>query len=248
VETIIFQCDTFAVWLVQDSYDVWWHSARDVPKGLGEITARVAQLEAVQIKVLDASTRCAYRALVGEGLTRAFDGDLGAARSTLDYADAFARARLEECARRWHLVTALAAGGLALVGVVILALERVCGSLVICQALPVTPVYCTLMGMIGAAFSIVTRAGKISADPAAGLGLHLLEVLSRITAGAAAGFLASLAIVAGLFFPQLKASSLSAFMLMGFVAGVSERLIPNLVSSIEAQTSTSNHEPRKTIS
>src|SRR5690606_22261496 len=169
LKTMIYRTPTFCVWIVEGSYDVWWHyEPEELPQGLSAITSRAAQLEAVQIQALSNSARLAFRCLIGEGIARALEGDMGAASSTLDAAEAFVKARLEERARTWHLVIALIAGVLAVLALTGIGLFDKCGGFRLCEEVPVEPVYCGLMGIFGAVFSVASRANKISADPAAG--------------------------------------------------------------------------------
>ncbi len=239
IETLILKTSEFAVWLTASDFEIWWitvGSIEDLPAGHGEISSRVALLESVQIGSLPADLRRSFRCLVGEGLARALEGDLAAAQKTLDYSESYIKARLGERARLWQLALALPVGALAVVVMLIALVWNACDRFTFCAAIPIEPFYCSGMGILGAVFFLVTRVGKVSADPAAGIELQLLEVTARLATGAVAGFLVASAVRAGFLFPQLKDGTVMGFLLVGFVAGASERLIPNLVSSLESQT------------
>jgi hypothetical protein len=236
VETIIIKTESFGVWLTSPDFEVWWMTdgrLDDLPKGFGEITSKVALLEAIQIGALDEGLRRAFRCLVGEGVARALEGDIKGAKGTLAYSEAYVLARLRERARLWHLLTAMPAALVVVFAALLTSIYEQCGSLSLCGAISPTPFYMSCMGVLGAAFSLISRTGKLSVDPAAGFALHVLEIVARLTVGATAGFLLFWAVQSGFVLPQFK-DQVGGLLLFAFAGGASERLIPNLVSSLEA--------------
>ena len=92
-------------------------------------------------------------------------------------------------------------------------------------------------GTVGAFMSITLRLGKSRIEADSGVYLHVLESISRITAGSIGGLLAGILIKLGVFVPTLNAqdTTLLTLFAIGFAAGASERFIPSFISTVEKE-------------
>jgi hypothetical protein len=95
----------------------------------------------------------------------------------------------------------------------------------------------TLVGGLGAWLSVIQRSRSTELDVAAGPVRHHVEGALRILTGILGSFLVALAIRAGL---SLPGKDLSVIMVIGMVAGASERLVPSLIEQIEARAVSRN--------
>lgn len=138
-------------------------------------------------------------------------------------------ARHSELSRKWYLVTALSAATIALV-------VMIGNWSLLPNASYRELVHCIALGALGAGFSLIARLTQIDMDYAAGWLLHSLEAASRVVAGAIGAYVMLLAVQAGIILPDLKASQ-AALYLLCFAAGSSERLVPNLIRSMEGKVS-----------
>jgi hypothetical protein len=94
------------------------------------------------------------------------------------------------------------------------------------------------MGALGAGFSLIVRIGSFPADPAAGRNLHTREALARFFVGIMGAFVAYLALGTKQLLPAFTDASIASLLLVAFVAGTSERFVPNLISRVEGGAET----------
>lgn len=243
VRDIIFVTDTCIVFLDDEHSTYWWTkdaAPRERCKGFSTVLNRVAELEAIPIDVLKVSQRKAFRTLVAEGIARALEEeDTSSSAAVHDKAEQYIRARLSEVARFWYLRVALAAALLLSCGMAALAAVR--GSIADRAFLGFS--IAVIAGGLGSAFSLMTRAGAMHLDPAAGAKLHTYEAIARITSGALGALLVGLVIRSGLVLPALKHADSTIVVLICLVSGVSERLIPNLISELEKRFNADQQRP-----
>lgn len=237
VREIVFVTDDFIVFLDDQDCTYWWTRA-DLPRARGsdfnKVLNRVAELEAIPVDVLTSAQRRAFRTLIAEGIARALDEeDTSSAAAVHDKAEQYVRARLGEVARFWYLRVALFSATLVGVAMSVLAWLRSSSNTEVLD-LSIT----VLAGALGAAFSLLTRAGGMQLDPAAGARLHTCEAIGRISSGALGALVVTLTLRSGLVLPALQDAGLSLVVLLCLVSGVSERLVPTLVSQLERQFST----------
>jgi hypothetical protein len=231
---VILQTDEFVVYLDETLSTQWW-LVHELPAFAGPVLNRVAELEAMPIDVLPPSVRRAFRALIAEGVARVLDEkDAASAEAIHGIAEKYIRARLAEQARSWYLTAALLA--LVFSGGIMGAIEIAYHATVVGMTEGVRRLLLSLgIGAIGAAFSLITRIGSFPADPAAGRNLHTREAFARILVGVVGAFVGYLAIGTKQFFPALGAE-LPGLLLVSFVAGTSERFVPNLVAHVESSS------------
>ena len=90
-----------------------------------------------------------------------------------------------------------------------------------------------MMGAVGAYVSIWSRYGKLDMTGLGTKALHYLEAGSRMLIGAIFAFVLLCALNSGLIFAELLNGrhTLSLFMVIGFIAGFSEKFVPSVLES-----------------
>jgi hypothetical protein len=237
VANVVFVTNDFIVFLdtAEDTYwwttDSYWESCAARSVGVSTVLNRVAELEAIPIDVLKPNQRHAFRTLVAEGVARVLDeGNISSAEAVHDKAERYVTARLREVARSWYLSVAFT--GAFVVGSLMMGLAILRTLDIFNGAIPDFSL-AVLAGSLGSAFSLLTRAGGLDLDPSAGAKLHIFEAIARILSGALGALIVRLAIYSGQFIPALANANLATLVLICIVSGVSERLVPNLISHIE---------------
>ncbi|MCI0740785.1 MAG: hypothetical protein L0Y72_17175, partial [Gemmataceae bacterium] len=149
-----------------------------------------------------------------------------------DQAQKYISARNQEAARFWYVMSGFGGAVGILLAWAVLAVwlrDWLDGGLVDC-------LFGACAGGLGAFLSILTRVGNAKLDVSAGMKLHVLEGLSRIGIGMLGGVLVTIAYTLGLVFSTLAPGTASRdllIVLISLVAGVSERLVPTLIKSVE---------------
>jgi hypothetical protein len=171
-----------------------------------------------------------YKRLIGESVARMFEKDAPAAEAALQTAETWIRARGEEAAR----VAALEGATVALFALGLPLLVRAwwlqdetwsARLLVTCGA---------LLGVLGAWLSVLQRTGSSKLDIGAGTRVHFIEGLVRIAIGGVAGFFVALLLIAKWILPAARDSA-ALFGAVCLVAGLSERLMNSLATSLETK-------------
>jgi hypothetical protein len=238
---VALQTDEFVVYLDEELTTQWW-LVHELPEYAGPVLNRVAELEAIPIDFLPRSVQRSFRALVAEGVARMFDEKgVSSAEAIHALAESYIRARLTEQARSWYLNAALL--GFVIFGGIMGCIEVVyrSGAGVMADSAR-RFLLCLGMGAVGASFSLVTRIGSFPADPAAGRALHMREALARILVGVVGAFVGFLAMGTKQFFQSLGAE-LPGLLLVSFVAGTSERFVPNLVGRVDGSNKDATANP-----
>ena len=89
-------------------------------------------------------------------------------------------------------------------------------------------------GCIGALYSILFNLRKYNFDSMSERQLHAWEAGSRVFIGGVAGLLALLLVNVEIIFSSVDFhNNLSAYLLVAFVAGVSERLVPGIIENMQ---------------
>jgi hypothetical protein len=236
VDWLIDSDKDYIVYIDEQGYVEWNMNRNDM---LGPATGpslnKIGWLEAVDTSHLECRQRESYQRMIGEGVARLFQKNLGAAQAAFDLADEWITARNNEVARRWYLRGSGAVAVLSLLAVFILGVRM--------EELHTKfppDVYNILMGTavggLGAWLSIVQRSRRTELDVAAGPLLHHLEGAFRIIAGTLGAFLVALAIQADLINGVKEIlKGLPAIMVVCMVAGTSERIVPSLIEQIESR-------------
>lgn len=244
---LIMATHDFAVWLDKDE-DIDWQTTPGLDQKIdaqfkdGEISAvlnQVAELQSYPVDYLPANTKRNFRIMIGEGLARAFDSDPKSAMQMLDKAAAFAVARNQELARFWYLggaVSVIVPAGLA---AMLLWISRNDVDLLIGKTASQLA-FLSCAGAFGAYFSILSRVSRVELDPAAGKLLHVLEGVARIAIGIMGSVIVLLAMRVGLVLSMLNEKGTAALLLVAFVAGASERLVPTVIKQVETSAASKN--------
>lgn len=226
VENVILKLERRAVFLGSDGYPYWdTETDDDIPKGFAILQAEgTLVLESSGIDHLSDQQRKQCWGLIAEAWALGLQDHYESALRMIHVAGHLTAQRLTTSARRW-LIQASLVGLLFGAAALWLVWER--------WKVPHDTAYSAiLLGVIGAAFSLLSRYNALAVDAGAGRGAHYWETIARLVVGGAAGFVAQLAVHADLALTVLKGSEwgiLFAF----FVAGSSERLVPSLLRSTE---------------
>ena len=108
----------------------------------------------------------------------------------------------------------------------------------------------SMLGTVGATFSIVLKSGKQYYNCESGKLLNFLEILSRMIASIVSGFVAAYLYKMGIIFGNFNTeqNATYGFILICIIAGFSERLIPSIISSFEkAESKEENCNEKKGI-
>ena len=166
--------------------------------------------------------------LIGQAIVCAIQGESDQALSLTDDAAQFLKDRTVERSRCWTLSYAHVI--CVLFSALILKIYQIVS---ICHTNDFSMLLVAAEGgIIGAYISTIQRAGKGEWDAAAGRGMHLLEVFTKISAGALFGALAFVLTKSVNSPASLKqiAPDKSSALVLGVVAGFVERLIPRMIS------------------
>jgi hypothetical protein len=241
VECIILTAPDFVVWLDRrlDTYWVVDDGYDSFAIDFGKVLLRLAEVESIPIGMLPRDKQLSCRRLVAEAVARALDDrKVDAALGVLDKAEAMIRTRLAETARVWYLCSGLF--GIA-AGSAVAALAFAIGDIEFATAFSSTAGFAIPLcfGTIGAGFSLISRMGSFPADPSAGRLPHALEATARLVVGTIGALLVVLATFGGVLLPGTTtpgAAGVAGFatvLLLSFVAGSSERFVPNLIGRLD---------------
>jgi hypothetical protein len=238
VKKIVIQHHDFIVYL-DEELDTQWHVQDEVGDlvRFGKVLNAVASVE-LRSDFLrdDERTFTRIRLLAGEAIARAIDDrDEKAAMSAIQLAEAIIAKRSAELSRRWYYKAAqnLVVGLVLFAAVAWLSRDVIPWDALIGRA-AFQFIFCAVAGAVGALVSITIRSHNIELDAMSGELAHRMESKARILTGmvAAVGFgLATKLGWISLF--QGDPESISFLMLLGLVAGASERAVPNFLSRFD---------------
>jgi hypothetical protein len=229
VDYIVYVADDlFAQWSMTENYG-------KTISAFATISNRVNQLETLSMTSLRKPQRKAIAGMLAEAMARVIgDKNETKAREVLGMAESYYYARSAENARAWYI------GGASLIAIPTLFIAGILWfqkthaiSLVGNNAHEVA--LGTLLGGIGALFSILRRTEKIQMDPTAGPFIHYIESISRVLAGNIGAFIIALAIKANFIigFTQGTGYSLPLLLAICTCAGASEMIVPGFIKRIE---------------
>lgn len=245
VDHVIYAKSKMFIVFLDDEGDLDWettdaaddHLEQSLAKGeLSQFLNKAATLQAYPVEHLDAKQIKAFRIMIGEGIARGFDADGQQALKMMEEATAYVKGRSQEIARCWFLTSTFITTGVFLIVLIALWLFRG----VIEQILPgesFKVVLGSCLGAVGAQLSILYRVGKTPLDPAIGKKLHYFEGAGSVIAGALGAVALQLGLLANVILPVLAVGNASGMFLVAFLAGLSERLVPSLVSKVETSAS-----------
>jgi hypothetical protein len=236
IDYLIWVDDNIIVFL-DENRGLWYDfECADVPEGFEHIRTRITVLTAIDTSHLKRETITSFRELLGNAVVCAVsEKNMEAANTSLDKADEFIKARNGEAARFWYVTSSFA------VTLVVLVLAGI---------IAVTQKYldewfgpgfkeCALgacAGGLGAFLSVLLRIGQSPLDVSAGRKMHFLEGAGRVVVGMIGAFFVLLAYQLNLVFTAIAAVEsmrIYGIGLIGIVAGVSERLVPDLIRQVE---------------
>ena len=172
--------------------------------------------------------------MLGESVARSLGDDYIKANSMLTHADNFIKERGKELSRKWYLhqsgkLTAI----LFSIGVILWIGREYSIAIVGTKAFYFS--LSMISGSLGALLSIVFRMGNENLDCLAGKKIHEIESTYRVIAGMLSAFLGSLLVSTNLFLPLFsKIDNINlSIILVGFVAGMSERFAPSILTKVE---------------
>jgi hypothetical protein len=216
--------DQIVQWQINQNYGPF-------PQGFGPVLSLVGYVESLAKVVLSDAQRGPVQHLLGEGVARLIDNrDPRAAREIISKAQDI----VSGPARFRYII---GASGPAIIACIILIAFSTITQFVQFTLQPdVRDVIATVcMGAIGAFLSVLSRSRTIEVDLSAPVLQQYTEGLFRGVVGLMGGILVALAIKANIiagFIDKLE-KGIAVFMLLGLVAGASERIIPGLVRRIE---------------
>lgn len=243
VEMLISSTDRAFVFLDQDLY-VQWETSDEVAHSpeQSEILNQVSYLETISTthfsgKGSEKNELAEFRRLLGECVSRAFEGNGSSARKLLAKCEALLAARSVQRARQWYLAAAALGALPAGISVVVLWVYR--GYLR--DALGPTGfdvATCAALGGIGALVSTIISVRRTSLNASFGATIHYFEGVARIVAGIVGGALTGLAIKGNLVLGSINyvahTTGHSALLfLFALAAGASERIVPSFVKRAE---------------
>ncbi|PKD39516.1 hypothetical protein CWO84_15030 [Methylomonas sp. Kb3] len=218
-------------WITSDEYDAKGH--KDISKH-HDVVNKIALLECKPLSHFDEKTIVNYKRLLGEALARSLKDDYAKALNILEHAEGYIKERGSELARKWYLDTAgKTTLMIFLVGIYVWIFRASCIEIF---GKNVLYLYLSMVsGALGALLSIIFRMGKESLDCLAGKEIHQRESIFRIIAGMLSAYLGALLVSADLFLPVFSKVNKGevALVLVGFIAGMSERLAPSILGKIE---------------
>ncbi len=211
------------------------------PLGFEIIRGRATLLGASDTEFLSPRQLRRFKTLMAEAFILALaDRNLDLASKALDDTQAYLTARGQESARWWYVTSS----AVAVAAIGILALVFLPFRVGLQGFLGTTFVECGFVacaGAFGALLSILMRIGDSPVDYSAGKRMNYLEGISRVAVGAMGAIIVTLAFELQLIFasfrsPQSPRTVAIAF--LGIVAGMSERLVRDLIHRVEASDRT----------
>jgi hypothetical protein len=241
--------DNYIVYVDKDFYVQWsilTPKYGNVIPSFGAIANKLRQLETLSRTSLNKSQIETFAGFLGEGMARIIgDKDEAKAHEVLSMAEAYLLARSAENARAWYVCgAALTALPTFLIACALWLLKSQAILFFGNSAFEV--ILGSLLGGVGALFSILSRAEKIQMDPTAGSSIHYIESASRILVGNIGALLVALAVKANIFlgFTKVTDYSFALLLVICICAGASERLVSGFIKRIETSVSSESKEKK----
>ncbi len=237
INTLIQSDDNFIVYL-DNEYFVEWATTDSYEKfspNFGKILNKVSLLETKSISLLSPKHIKPFRRLLGEAIARTLDmQDDKIAEKFLHEAENYLQLRSVERAKIWYLVTSTITCFMLLALTLTLWLNKNY-VLTFLTENAFEIIIVSLTGSIGAFISVLYWIQNITMNAEAGPIIHCLESGIRIFTGVAGAFLAMLVIKANLILgiTNTLTATIYPLVVIGMVAGASERFVPDLIEKFE---------------
>lgn len=244
-EELVFEDDRKGFLVVIDkALKVYWETTHEFD-GAGHaneqehnrVLSEATAIEVMPHDFLSRENTINFKRLIGEAITRSLQGDYSNAKAMLAQASLFLCKRQSEASKKWYVLSSLAVTVLVLVATLFInnhsqVFEGLQGKKF------VEYVYWISAGALGAFFSVGTRVGALHFDYGAEKFLYYLEGSLRIAIGCISAVFIASALQSGLIFSAAVKGGCSteALFVFSFAAGLSERLIPSIVSTLTKPT------------
>lgn len=213
---------------IDPELDVDWIA--EVPNEAQASIALVESVGARKCKHLARDHVLHFRRLLGQAIVNAAKGEYPMACELAQQAERFLEDRTVELSRRWTLCFAHGLV-LALSAVLAFVISMTCRGEI---QLVLGGIWIAVQGgLVGAYLSILRKTGQGRWDSSAGLWTHLVEVLTKLSAGAVFGgivFAVTRSVHAPPSLRSLVPDACSLFV-FGIAAGWAERLVPKIISA-----------------
>jgi hypothetical protein len=236
VHVLIVTHEKYNVYL-DESLCTQWYGLIPDDKEISAALNRVSKFEACSHFIADKKILKPIRQQIAEGLVRALEGHKELSADMFKFIEKEIQLRNQEISWHWYFLGAAMPALISLIALIVFWIFRsylksifgITGYTVALGA---------MVGGLGAFLSIASRSTKIALDARAGFIIHVTEGLARIITGIFGGALLVLVTKGGVAFHALKTAgnSLAALLAFALIAGISERLIPNLVKKQEADS------------
>jgi hypothetical protein len=218
--------------------DLWatWHAlpAFEIPKDTERILDRATLIQCTPVNFPTISDNLAFRRLVANGIASALAGDHEGAQATFTRAENYISARAGETSRLWYVQSSLVT---TLLFVIVGSLTELPWGWAGGEWAHIG--MGMAFGAIGALFSFLSRLRKMDVDAASGRYAHYIDAAVRILLGALGALILAVGIRANLVLGFVKSTDGDfTWLLYVFctVAGASERLVPDFLHQVEAQS------------
>lgn len=249
INILIIAAEDFVVFLDDDLFVQW--DAQDETEfdpQFGRIMNQFAILETLSTTHFSNSDSeqdklAQFRRLLGEAVARILDKEPENADNMLRVAEARLTERSQTRSRIWYMSAATVAFLLATLALGICWLLRASLSLVMGPT-AFELLLMALIGCIGGFFFVVIRSGYIATNSSFGMSIHVIEGALRVLTGGVSAFILTLGLKSKLvigFTDLFSDGSVSHRCLMAtlcIVAGMSERVVPEFVRSVEKEVHT----------
>ena len=219
----------FIVYIDQE-LGVDWLAKWDLDKKPSECVSSAEAVGARRCQHLPREQVLELKRMVGQAIVSGIRGNIKQSCDLTKEAAQFLKDRTVERSRAWTLTSAHCVLAIMVIAV-LSAFKRIPD-----QGWLSTDIAGVLIGvsggLIGAYLSLIQKAGRGDWDAASGRWIHVLEVFSKIVAGAVFGGIAIALSRSVHAPPSLKTISLDSFsmFLLGVVSGLFERKIPRMLS------------------
>jgi len=203
-----------------------------ITEGIEKTLTEVALLE-MKVQNWDTSIKYQVKRLLGEIIVQAFSNR--ETEELIKEAKQFIAVKHIEISRAWILRYSFMATLLS-TGLVFFAFLALDHKFVILNHVDwlTLCLLATGMGGIGAFYSILARAGNMHYNGMLEKMLHKYEAWARIATGAISGLFSPFIVKMEVLLPTIfTESNVASVLALAFIAGVSERLVPSIISMVE---------------